>query len=193
MITELSDLKMADFVRMVNGNYKVLLKKGEIVNPKKIADAVRKLSYDFQMIADPTGIAGMVTSRGEMIRANCEMMLYLICDATYALGEVDTLKAILKEAGTNASEMNDDQIKRHILSELAVIRRRCHRLESDMAGTEPKDDDGKIGFSAITASMMSYFKFQIDISVMTADIYAHLIKQMKAEIREKTRILKRKG
>lgn len=193
MITELSDISMADFIRMLNGDYRMLVKGHKHINPVEIAKVVRKLSYDFQMIADTAAIMGAVSAKGEMIHAQCILAIYLMADAAYSIGDIDLLKSLLNEIDVNTDSMTDEQLKRHVLSELAITKRRCHRLEVDIAAMESTESKDKVDFSAITASMMSYYKFQIDLNIISASVYAHLIKQMKTEIREKTHILKQKG
>ena len=190
MITELSELTMAQYIKLANGDASVLLRKNEVVSPAKLTKGARKINFEFRRISDAAGASAYISKYSEIVKLKCEEELLLICDILCSLNGVTQATELMKECGVNVEGKLPDQISREIKSELSLCRRKINHIDHEMAGNVSARDC-KIDFDAITANLMTHFKFQIDVSTISASIYAHLIAQMGNEIKATAKAIAR--
>ena len=88
--------------------------------------------------------------------------------------------------------MSDQRINAEVTSRLE----RAKRIVAKVEIKEPtKESDVSIirkSFDEQTAALMAHFKFQIDISTMKANLYAHLVSRFNREIKAQQAAMKKK-
>ena len=183
MITKLEQLTVAQFVDLLCGNHKILTSKKEIVTEVKLANAVRDIVFEYKTIADPAGARTFLTDSEELVKARLEALLYSMCVDFLSAGAHKQVRDLLEEHGISAKRMNDTRLEAEVKSRLERAKLNIKKLEEKTEDENKEPADVRRMFDEQTASLMAYFKFQIDSSRMPATEYAHLIALMNREIK----------
>lgn len=191
MKERLSELTVTEFVELICGDVSVLKSSPhEILDPKKVKIAARDIALEFKDISDRASMRSYLSQMEESAKLRLQILAYGIAADLSAIGSYDKAREVLSEHGINAGRMSDSRIEAESRSQLERAKGKLRRLLEE--SVDDKDIDVRREFSAQSASLMAYFKFQIDPDRMKADLYAHLISRHNAEIKAKLAALKKK-
>lgn len=183
MIERLEQLTIGQFIDLVCGDTSVLTGKREIVSETKMAVALRNIVFEYKDIADQSGARGYLATIEELIRGKILSVMWTMCHNLVSLGEHGRAREVMNVYGINADSMSDQRVAAEIKSRLERAKNTVARIEAD-SQTDKKDvADIRRSFDEQTASMMAYFKFQIDTTTMKATVYAHLVARHNREIK----------
>lgn len=183
MITSLSRLKLSSFIDMVCGNNDVLREsveeKGEDL--KKVAG---ELVYTYQGIVNPSGLETMLMDKEERLKIRYRLSLCKVLKIMVGINAHDEVAEILgslgfmeKEPGTMVKRI--DRMK----AEAEYLQ---HRFDGNTRETKKKTpDEIRASFDREIAFLMTYFKMNIDMNVVSAGVYANMLHQADMEIKRK--------
>lgn len=186
MITELSGLTMRQYVDLLCGETSVLLKPHEVASPQQIESVRKRLAYDFARLSDSAGTRSLLSDAEGRKRADAELVLFQVLNNLIVLGAHEDVRKVLKIYGI-AREMTDQQTAAEVDRLLKKAQTEIKRHQQEQ-GEKPKArtaSEIRLHFDRQAASLMSYFKFQINMDVMPASQFACLIDQAQKEIRAK--------
>lgn len=191
MKTKLEQLTIGQFVDLVSGDVSVLSAPHEVVNETKALVATRNIIIEYKEIADPASVKGYLSDVEDLLKAKVDVIIFTMCHNLVAMGEHDRAREVLLEYGINADSMNKQRISAEVESRMARAKAAVEKIESEKDDKTPEQSDLRREFDYMTASLMSYFKFQIDTSTMKATLYAHLIARHNREIKAQMAALKK--
>lgn len=169
----LSDLTMDEYIRILDGDTKLLRCPID-----ERAKAIEDLQYEFNRIASPKGAAMQLAEAGDKARLQSTILLMSICKVLCTCDAVDDVKIILSELGINAKPLSRSSI-------IAVINERQKRANDELQEHKQRGFDeprsARSVYEKLTATLMSHFKFQIDLRSISASLYANLIAQCESE------------
>ena len=93
------------------------------------------------------------------------------------------VREVLSVYGINAQNMAEQRISAEVDSRLERAKRKLEESDSEDNSKDLSPEEIRRQFDEQTATLMAYFKFQIDDSTMKANIYAHLIARFNMEIK----------
>lgn len=190
MIERLEQLSMSRFIDLACGDSSVLLEDGEKADAETLAEIRNSIVQEYREISDPTGNKSHIAFVEEIIKARIAVTVFSMCRNMLSIGAYDNVREVLDSCGISASSMSDARLAAEVSSRLARANRDLDALAA------PKDADGipahelRNSFDAQTASLMSHFKFQIDVSSMKATLYAHLVSLFDRELKAQLAALK---
>lgn len=118
-------------------------------------------------------------------RALATLTLCQVLSNLMALGATDDVRAILREHG-NRREYDDKALAVEVETMLGRAKTEVKRTERpDRDVREPTEKEIRGSFDRQTASLMTYFKFQINLDVASASQYACMVEQANKEIKAK--------
>lgn len=183
MKTKLKELTIGQFIDLLCGNIDVLACK-KTATPEEIAITIRNIVLEYREIADDSGLKSYLAEIEELAKARISVSVFSICDNLMTLNEVGRVREILDACGVKNSRMSDQRVRAEVKSRLARAKDAILRIEPMPVNDKQIDVRGQ--FDSQTATMMAFFKFQIDTDTMKAPIYAHLVarynKEVKAQI-----------
>lgn len=188
MIESLDKLTIGRFIDLLCGDKDVLLSKHEKVSDTRLAIALRNIVFEYREIADPSGAKAYISDVEDLLKAKVSVSLFTVCSNIANMGETDKAKEILEAYGINTKGMSESRLKAEIKSNLERAKYEISRHESD----ESKQLNIRKDFDEQTATLMAYFKFQIDTSTMMATIYAHLVAKYNREIKIQLQAMKKR-
>lgn len=192
MIRELSDLTMRQYVDMLCGDASVLLERREVASPKEIESVRRKLVFDYARLSDSAGMRAMLSEMERKKKAHAELLLFQVLSNLIALRGFAEARGVLRTYGI-AREMDDAQTAAEVERLLRRAETEKKRAEQER-GEKPKEHSPaeiRAQFDRQAASLMSYFKFQIDFNAIPASQFACLVDQAQREIKAKMAACKR--
>lgn len=192
MIEKLEQLSIGQFIDLLCGETSVLTSKHEIVSDARVTAVMRNIIFEYKEIADIAGARNYLSSIEELIKAKISSALFSMCNNLVALGEYGRVREILTEYGINAKSMKDQRVEAETKSRLERAKSTIARIEEDSHTEKNEDADIRRMFDEQTASMMAYFKFQIDTSIMKATVYAHLVSRYNREIKAQIAAMNKK-
>ena len=190
MIERLEQLTIGQFIDLVCGDTSVLAGRHEIVPETKMVAAMRNIVYEYREIADPSGAKGYLSIIDELIKAKMLSVLFSMCNNLITLGEHAAVREVMKVCGINTDSMSDLRVAAEIKSCLERAKSSVTRIEADSQTDNEDVTDIRRSFDEQTASLMAYFKFQIDTTSMKATVYAHLIARYNREIKAQIAAMK---
>lgn len=191
MNTKLEQLTIGQFIDLVCGDVSVLSAPHEVVNDTKALVATRNIIIEYKEIADPASVKGYLSDVEDLLKAKVDVIIFTMCHNLVAMGEHDRAREVVLEYGINADSMNKQRISAEVESRMARAKAAVEKIESEKDDKTPGQSDLRREFDYMTASLMSYFKFQIDTSTMKATLYAHLIARHNREIKAQIAALKK--
>lgn len=192
MIEKLEQLSIGQFIDLLCGDTSILTSKREIVSEAKVTNAIRNIVFEYKEIADIAGVRNYLSLMDEMIKAKISSTLFSMCNNLVALGEHDRAREVMIVYGINAKTMNDQRVAAEIKSRLERAKSTIARIEEESNSDKKEDSDIRRMFDEQTASMMAYFKFQIDTTTMKASVYAHLVARHNWEIKAQLAAMNKK-
>lgn len=187
MITSLSKLTMRQYIELVCGDVSVLKGSAEIVSPAKLAETRKQLIYEYSRLSDDAGSKIFLSKHVSRLKAKAELTMFQCLNNALVLGAFDEVRSVLKEYGISR-KMDDkqltDEVKRLLNRAKTNIKRSEEESHAD-SDKQPTPDQIRTQFDRQAASLMTYFKFQIDLDTITASQFACMIdqahKQTKAQ------------
>lgn len=190
MKTKLHELTVSEFVTVLNGDHSPLLSDGETASEQTLAKVVTDLVHEYREIADPAGAKSYLIRAEDLNKEKTRVMFYGICVFFADLGDFERLRDILKDSGIDVGGMSDQRLKAEMKSRLARAKSQLAKIDEETPGEASSDI--RRDFDRQAASLMAYFKFQIDLDTMKASVFAHLIAQFQAEVKAKMAAMKKK-
>lgn len=192
MIEKLEQLSIGQFIDLLCGDTSILTSKREIVSEAKVTNAIRNIVFEYKEIADIAGVRNYLSLMDEMIKAKISSTLFSMCNNLVSLGEHDRAREVMIVYGINAKTMNDQRVAAEIKSRLERAKSTIARIEEESNSDKKEESDIRRMFDEQTASMMAYFKFQIDTTTMKATVYAHLVARHNREIKAQLAAMNKK-
>lgn len=192
MIEKLEQLSIGQFIDLLCGDTSILTSKREIVSEAKVTNAIRNIVFEYKEIADIAGVRNYLSLMDEMIKAKISSTLFSMCNNLVDLGEHDRAREVMIVYGINAKTMNDQRVAAEIKSRLERAKSTIARIEEESNSDKKEESDIRRMFDEQTASMMAYFKFQIDTTTMKATVYAHLVARHNREIKAQLAAMNKK-
>lgn len=172
---KLSELTMDEYIRILDGDTRLL--RCPVDERSK---AIGELQYEFNNIASPKDTRLALAEAGDRAKLKTTVLLLSICKMLCACGAVGEVKGLLSELGINAQPLSVQAVD-------AVVTERLKRANDELRrGNEDGIDEHKSArsvYEKLTATLMSHFKFQIDLRSISASLYANLIAQCENEIK----------
>lgn len=172
---KLSEYTMDEYIRILDGDTGLLNCSAD-----GQAQAIGELQYEFNSIASPKDTMLALAEASESAKLKITVFLLSICKMLCVCGAVDDVKCMLSELGINAQPLSEQAIK-------AVITERLKRAKDEMKrGNDLRIDEHQSArsvYEKLTATLMSHFKFQIDLRSISASLYANLIVQCDNEVK----------
>lgn len=185
----IDEITIGEFVEILAGNTEPLKRINASCTQKDTAMLIRNLAFEYKEIADPAGSKGFLARAEKLAKAKITVVICEMCSNLMAAEKADAVREILSRTGIRIANMSESRIKAEIASRIA-------RAKREIADIEGKEDVENLNvrreFDTQTASMMAYFKFQIDTSSMKASIYASLVARFNSEIKAQLAILNKK-
>lgn len=192
MIRKLEQLTVARFVDLLCGDMTVLTEGRTDVTEAEATAVLRSIVMEYKEITDKAGVAAYLDTVERLSRARMECTLYGMLHNLVRLGEHDGVRSVLEECGVDASAMTDRRVEVEVKSRLARARGDVKRIGEEQGGAGDGPEGGvRRMFDAQTASMMAWFRFQIDTSSMPATQYAHLVARQASEVKARMAAMKR--
>ena len=194
MITSLSRLTMRQYIELVCGDMSVLKGGAEVISPAKLGETRKRLIYEYSRLSDNAGSKIFLNDHVSRVRAKAELTMYQCLNNALLLGAFDDVRGVLKEYGISR-KMDDKQLADEVKRLLKRARTNIKRSEEDSDKDnekQPTPDEIRTHFDRQAASLMSYFKFQIDLDRITASQFACLVDQAHRQINAQMAALSKK-
>lgn len=190
MKEKLCELTVDQFVELMCGSLAVLYPKKAIPNIEKATAVAKNIMMEYQEITDSAGVKRYLADLEDIIHGNYAMLFYAICTRLMDSGKVAEVRDLLEEYGLNPTKWSDGRLSAELKSRYEKANNTIARVRETMASGNRKVDFRK-EFDTQTAALMAYFKFQIDTSVMKANIYARLVERCAAEHKARLAAMKK--
>ena len=115
-----------------------------------------------------------------------------MCKYLVDVGRHDTARNILTDMGIKAASMTERRLAAEIKSRLERAKQTVSKAEEESNPDNVEKAALRRSFDEQTASMMAYFKFQIDPAVMKATVFAHLVARQNREMKAQAAALRKK-
>lgn len=183
MIENISEISLKNFIELLCGNYSVLQQGEECLSldlKKKASDLI----FKYRKIVNPSGVESYLMDREEDVKIKSRLLALRMCKALLSLGDVDFVIQSMKDMGYGnvASEKVGSMIDRYIAECRYMQKKHDDRLKNNQ-NSQPKNV--RESYDTEIAFIMTYFKMNIDINIISAGIYANMVRQADNEIRRK--------
>lgn len=192
MKTKLEQLTIAQFIDLLCGDAKVLLGSVEVVTPEKLSTVIRDITLEYKSIVDSSSVRSFLATREDFVKARISVMIFTICQQLLTLNQTDNVRSVLAEVGIKVKSMSDSRLEAEVKSHLGRAKSTMSKILKDETDKMSDNVDIRKKFDELTATLMAYFKFQIDTSTMKASIYAHLVARHARELKTQLAAMKRK-
>lgn len=192
MITRLHELTMDEFISLLCGDKTIIAPDGDDVTDAEIATTIRNIVFEYRDIADSKGVRQFISNAEEYTKAKIALTMFTMCNNLMQLHWIEQTRKLLKSCGYDFDNMSEKRLKAEIQSRLGRARNTIKKIDEDNVKTEHKEIDIRREFDNQTATLMAYFKFQIDTSTMKATIYANLVNRYDNEIRAQLDAVKKR-
>lgn len=195
MIKSLSKLTMRQYIELVCGDVSVLTGKGEIAAPAQLQRTRKRIIFEYARLSDNAGSKIFLSDHSMRIKAKAELVLFQCLNNALALGAFDEVRGVMKEYGI-AKDMDDNQVSVEVARLLKRAKTNIKRHEQEQMQKddekEPTADEIRIQFDRQAASLMTYFKFQIDFDTMPASQFACMVDQAHKQINAQMAVMSKK-
>lgn len=195
----LDELCLAEFIDIACDEYGGL---AERVGLPASSEAVQKLASSlivaYRGVADPVGMRMFVNEHGAEAKDRARIVMYCLMKALVDNGEPDDVKEVrrvlVEDIGrSRCGRMTVEELSAFLDKELkgvefSVEKRKAKREAS--TGGQRSPDDVRLGFDAEIACVMSHYKMSIDTRVVSASVYANLVKNAVEEVKRKRSVKK---
>lgn len=168
---KLSELTMDEYIRILDGDTRLLR-----CSVDERSKAIGELQYEFNNIASPKDTRLALAEAGDRAKLKTTVLLLSICKMLCACGAVGEVKGLLSELGINAQPLSVQAVD-------AVVTERLKRANDELRRGNEEHKSARSVYEKLTATLMSHFKFQIDLRSISASLYANLIAQCENEVK----------
>ena len=193
MKERLSQLTMREYIELMCGDDSILLEGENNVTPQQLSIIKRNIIFEYKQIADPPGIMSYLSDEDNKKKTTIEVLLFQMCDTLIRMKAFDESRDILNSYGLRTATMSENKLRETVKSRLnralSMQKRQISKRDEDSENLSP--DDMRKVFDKQTTHLMTYFKFQINVSEIGATIYANMVSQYTREIKEKMALLKK--
>lgn len=178
------------------GDFSVIKEPGDKDDANAIAEAATKLIIDYENTVDPLGYKQRLTDAIDERRRDMKLMMLRLCCAVAELGEVDKAKEALKLYGWNVDKLDTDRLIQKIEAEAKRFEAQIKREEEEKnrkkksEDERPPADEIRATYDKEAAFVMTYFKMQINLSEISASVYANIVAHAMDEIKHKQQAMK---
>lgn len=187
MITSLSKLTMRKYIELVCGDTSALIEQGEVVPESKLIQLRQKLILEYAQLSDSTGSKILLAEQVDRYRATMELTFFQCLNNALITGAQDEVRALLKEYGKNTVEDGKELVMEvsRLLKRAKTNVKRYENQQASGSVKEPGADEIRTQFDRQAASLMTYFKFQIDFDTISASQFACMTDQAQKQIKAK--------
>lgn len=184
MKTKLSQLTMAQYIDMLI-DAKTLLDKHEFASEQSLERARREIMFEYVSIADAGTAKSALYSSARIGTEKSRRLFFGNCLKLMRLGEEDAVRSLLKEYGLNPARYQGTErllveIRQQLLRSDTNLTRMTKEAEERIT---PTGTDIRKIYDRQAASLMVYFKFQIDINTISATQFAYMVEQANRQIK----------
>lgn len=193
MITSLSKLTMRQYIELVCGDLSVLKGTAEIVSPVKLEEIRKRIIFEYSRLSDDAGSKIFLSEHVSSVRAKAELTMFQCLNNAILLGAFDDVRSVLKEYGISR-KMDDRQLTeevKRLLKRAKTNVKRYEQVQND-GGKEPSPDEIRIHFDRQATSLMTYFRFQIDLETIKASQFACMVDQAHKQIKAQMAAMSKK-
>ena len=183
MIRTLSRLSLLSFIELSCGNNEVLRENKEETT-EDLKNAAGELMYTYQGIVNPSGLETLLMDKEERLKIQCKLSLCKVLKIMIGINAYDEVGDIL--GGMGFRETDPDMMTKRIDRMKAEAEYLKHRLDDNRKETKKRTpDDIRASFDKEIAFLMTYFKMNIDVNIVSAGVYANMLHQADVEIKRK--------
>lgn len=177
---------MRQYIDLLCGDLDVLKDNPLDIRTKdEMLSASKKVVYEYSRIVDAASTRVNLNKRVSRATELLKMQFFRVCLKMMSINAFDDVRAILSDYGLRTKAMTNEQliaeVKRQYLRCSTNIKRMASAEKTDEA--EPTPDEIRVSFDQQAASLMTYFKFQIDLSTIKATTFAYMVQQANREIK----------
>ena len=181
MIESLSDITMKDFISMLCGDTGVILEKGDEISPEELREAVNELTYKYRMIVSPSSARAGLMEIEDDVKLKSRFLLTNILRTMAAMGKEDKVRVLLADIGRPSVK--------DVFATLESMRAECEYLQKKSIDMKPgrtarSPSEIRESFDAESAYLMTFFKMQINLSEISAGVYANMVHQAEEQIKQ---------
>jgi hypothetical protein len=186
----LDRLCIADFIDISCGEYGSL---AGMLDMPSTSEGVKKVAADlimqYRSIADPVGLKMYIGEHGGDAKARAKMLVMSLAAFVVEYGDKkdrDEVREYLASMGKrNATKMSDEALLTFVKNEERSVRFSIERSMAKKTGDKAQSTPEEIrkGFDAEIAFVMSHYKMSIDTRVVSASVYANLVKNAVSEVK----------
>ena len=191
MKKRLNELMLSEFIDLLCGDTSVL--NAHTLDKKNIENIRNSIIFEYQKIADENGTQSFLINHEEIYKLRSTIILFQICQNLINMNGIEEAKSILSLYGLNMFNKSESIIKRDIEAYIKRYKSELKRIENSNNDTEPEQSPQSIisDFNKEIAVMSMYVKFPIVAQSINASVYAYMLNQVKAEIKEKMALIKK--
>ncbi|WP_304647442.1 hypothetical protein [uncultured Duncaniella sp.] len=191
MIKSLDQLTAKMLIDLICGDTSVLGTEDEDIPDSSKLITMRNIIFEYKEIADPHGAKEYLSHMEDLIKARLSVLMYTICSNLISLKKYDMARDILAVNDVSVASVSDERLIAKVESGLKRAQRDVSQLSEDKVESKDRKSDVRKAFDAQTASLMAYFKFQIDTATIKASVYANLVARHDREIKARASVLKK--
>ena len=193
----LDELCLAEFIDIAGGEYGGLAERvGLPASSEEVKKLASSLIVAYRGVADPVGMKMFVSEHGGDAKDRAKMVMYGLMKALVDNGEPDDIeevrRVLVEELGrSRCGRMSVDELSAFLSKESRGVEFSVERKKAKKgAATEVhrSSDDVRLGFDAEIAWVMSHYKMNIDTRVVSASVYANLVKNAVDEVKRRQKV-----
>ncbi len=193
----LDELRLAEFIDIACGEYGGLAERvGLPASSEEVKKLASSLIVAYRGVADPVGMKMFVSEHGGDAKDRAKMVMYGLMKALVDNGEPDDIeevrRVLVEELGrSRCGRMSVEELSAFLSKESRGVEFSIEKKKSKKeAATEVhrSSDDVRLGFDAEIAWVMSHYKMSIDTRVVSASVYANLVKSAVDEVKRRKKV-----
>ena len=193
----LDELCLAEFIDIACGEYGDLAERvGLPASSEEVKKLASSLIVAYRGVADPVGMKMFVSEHGGDAKDRAKMVMYGLMKALVDNGEPDDIeevrRVLVEELGrSRCGRMSVEELSAFLSKESRGVEFSIEKKKSKKgAATEVhrSSDDVRLGFDAEIAWVMSHYKMSIDTRVVSASVYANLVKSAVDEVKRRKKV-----
>lgn len=186
----LYDLTLAEFIDIYCGDYTSLRCAGE-QEAKRTATAI---IFEYQKAVAPAMYQSGLNSAKRDNDLRAKGIIFQMCSNLIALRGYDDVRAVYDQLRLSHRTLSDEALAKDVANRLRAVNFDLKRRSETMPKEEPPrpPEERRSAFLSDIAAVMTYFKFQIDVKSINAQIYADMRRQMEEQLKAKLRQMGRK-
>lgn len=182
---------MAQFIDLLCGESKAL--RPGFSKKEDVEKAKTEIAFEFMSLSEPAMASGWLARETRKVKAKAEVQLFKIMSNLLAIDGYPEVRELLSAYGLR-DELSDDNLRSEVKARLLRAESDCKRLLADDSAIADSRTPKQIRdcFDQQTASLMAFFKFQIDLNTINAAQFACLIAQAEREIKAQKALMSKK-